>query len=67
MFAVSIDESTAIQKAFDQSGESAAAVELRRYFPIQDNAKALNVVRAIVQWKPGSEQRAHHRVRPSPV
>ena len=50
MFSVSQDEAAAIQKAFHESGEWAAVVELRRHFPIQDNVNALNAVRAIVKW-----------------
>ncbi|WP_372399678.1 hypothetical protein ABMY26_29160 [Azospirillum sp. HJ39] len=50
MFSVSQDEAAAIQKAFHESGEWAAVAELRRHFPIQDNANALNAVRAIVRW-----------------
>ena len=50
MFSVSQVEAAAIQKAFHESGEWAAVVELRRHFPIQDNVNALNAVRAIVRW-----------------
>jgi hypothetical protein len=41
MFVVSEAEATAIRTAFDQGGEFAAAVELRRLFPgVADNAQA---------------------------
>lgn len=50
MFSVSQDEAAAIQKAFHESGEWAAVVELRRHFHIQDNVHALNAVRSIVRW-----------------
>lgn len=51
MFAVSQDEAEAVQRAFHESGEWAAVAELRRFFPIQDNADALNAVRAIARWR----------------
>ena len=50
MFSVSQDEAVAIQRAFHESGEWAAVVELRRHFHIQDNVHALNAVRSIVRW-----------------
>ncbi|QCO19451.1 hypothetical protein D3869_29840 (plasmid) [Azospirillum brasilense] len=50
VFSVSQDEAAVIQNAFHESGEWAAVAELRRYFPIQDNADALNAVRAIARW-----------------
>ena len=41
MFVVTEAEATAIRAAFDQGGEFAAAVELRRLFPgVTDNAQA---------------------------
>ena len=48
-----VDEETAdaIRRAWDEGGELAAAVELRRHFPlITDNADARRCVRAIVGW-----------------
>jgi hypothetical protein len=40
MFVVSEEDAAAIRAAFDQGGEFAAAVELRRLFPgITDNAR----------------------------
>ncbi|PWC50234.1 hypothetical protein [Azospirillum sp. TSA6c] len=50
MFSVSENEAAAIQRAFHESGEWAAVVELRRHFHIQDNVNALNAVRSIVRW-----------------
>jgi hypothetical protein len=52
MFSVSEDEAAAIRAAYRQSGELAAAVELRRRFPgITDNAKAREFARIIAGWK----------------
>jgi hypothetical protein len=49
MFIVSEEAATASRAAFDQGGELAAAVELRRLFPgISDNAHA----RSIAGWQP---------------
>ena len=48
-----VDEETAdaIRRAWDEGGELAAAVELRRHFPlIADNADARRCVRTIVGW-----------------
>jgi len=43
----------AIRRAFNESGELAAVVELRRHFPlIQDNEQARACVRTIAGWKP---------------
>jgi hypothetical protein len=53
MFVVSEAEATAIRTAFDQGGEFAAAVELRRLFPgVADNAQARACARTIAGWKP---------------
>jgi hypothetical protein len=53
MFVVSEAEATAIRAAFDQGGEFAAAVELRRLFPgVTDNAEARECARTIAAWKP---------------
>jgi hypothetical protein len=39
--------------AFDQGGELAAAVELRRLFPgITDNARARECARTVADWQP---------------
>jgi hypothetical protein len=53
MFVVSEVEATAIRTAFEQNGELAAAVELRRLFPgITDNVQARECARVIAGWKP---------------
>jgi hypothetical protein len=47
MFIVSEEAATVIRTAFDQGGELAAAVELRRLFPgISDNAHARSCARS---------------------
>jgi len=51
MFTVSEDERAAICRAYEESGEWAAVVELRRYFPIEDDQNALFAVRSIVRWR----------------
>jgi hypothetical protein len=53
MFAVTEAEAAAIRAAFEQRGEFAAAVELRRLFPaVADNAQARECARTIAGWKP---------------
>jgi hypothetical protein len=53
MFVVTEEEAAAIRAAFDQGGELAAAVELRRIFPaITDNTHARECARTIAGWKP---------------
>jgi hypothetical protein len=53
MFVVTEDEAAAIRAAFEQGGEFAAAVELRRHFPgITDNVQARECAWAIAGWKP---------------
>ena len=53
MFVVSEAEAAAIRTAFEQRGEFAAAVELRRLFPgITDNAQARECARTIAGWQP---------------
>jgi hypothetical protein len=53
MFVVSEAEAAAIRTAFEQRGEFAAAVELRRLFPgITDNAQARDCARTIAGWRP---------------
>jgi hypothetical protein len=53
MFIVSNAEADMIRAAFDQGGEFAAAVELRRLFPgIRDNDQARDCARTIAGWKP---------------
>ncbi len=53
MFVVTEIDAAAIRAVFEQRGEFAAAVELRRLFPgVADNAQARECARAIVAWKP---------------
>jgi hypothetical protein len=53
MFVVSEADAAAIRAAFEQRGEFAAAVELRRLFPgITDNAQARECARVIAGWMP---------------
>jgi hypothetical protein len=53
MFVVTEAEAAAIRAVFEQRGEFAAAVELRRWFPgIADNAQARECARTIASWKP---------------
>lgn len=52
MFVVTEADAAAIRTAFDQGGELAAAVELRRHFPGISNALAHACVRTIAGWKP---------------
>ena len=53
MFLVTEADAAAIRAAYEQSGELAAAVELRRRFKgITDNEKACACVRSVVGWTP---------------
>ena len=53
MFIVDKPTAAAIGKAYLESGELSAAVELRRHFPgITDNENARRCVRAIAGWAP---------------
>jgi hypothetical protein len=53
MFAVTEAEAAAIRAVFEQRGEFAAAIELRRRFPgITDNAQARECARTIASWRP---------------
>jgi hypothetical protein len=53
MFVVSEAEVAAIRAAFEQRGELAAAVELRRLFPgVTDNVQARECARTIAAWNP---------------
>jgi hypothetical protein len=53
MFTVTEAEAAAIRAAFEQRGEFAAAVELRRLFPgVTDNVQARECARAIAAWEP---------------
>jgi hypothetical protein len=64
MFTVTETEATAIRTAFDQGGEFAAAVELRRLFPgVTDNAQARECARTIAGWTPLPVEPVRHRRR----
>jgi len=66
MFVVTEVEAEAIRAAYEQRGEFAAAVELRRLFPaVTDNAKARECARAIAGWQPLPVSRRSARPRPS--
>ena len=53
MFAIDDATVVAVRHAFDEHGELAAAVELRRHFAgIGDLAWARQVVRIILRWQP---------------
>jgi hypothetical protein len=53
MFVVTEADAAAIRAVFEQRGEFAAAVELRRRFPgIGDNAQARECARTIASWQP---------------
>ncbi len=57
MFVVTEAEAAAIRTAFDQGGEFAAAVELRRLFPgVTDLAEARECARTIAAWEPLPKQ-----------
>ena len=63
MFVVTDADAAAIRAVFEQRGEFAAAVELRRRFPgITDNALARECARTIAGWKPRPLV-PHHRTR----
>ena len=53
MFVVTEEDEAAIRAIYEQRGEFAAAVELRRRCPgITDNAQARECARTIAGWKP---------------
>jgi hypothetical protein len=57
-------EAAAIRAVFEQSGEFAAAVQLRRRFPgIGENVQARKCARTIAGWKPGPLRRLPKRPR----
>ena len=61
MFVVDEEAAAAIRRAWEEGGELAGVVELRRHFPlITDNAQARPCVRTIVAWRltpqPASKQ-----------
>jgi hypothetical protein len=52
-FVVSEADAAAIRAVFEQRGESAAAVELRRLFPgVTDMVEARECARTIAAWQP---------------
>src|SRR3712207_3483983 len=72
MFVVDDSTAAAIRRAYDEGGEFAAAVELRRHFPgIPDNAGARRCARVIASWvvlpqveeQPGSKKQGRVRTR----
>jgi hypothetical protein len=53
MFVVDEETAAAIRRAWEEGGELAGVVELRRHFPlITDTAQARLCVRTVVGWKP---------------
>jgi hypothetical protein len=65
MFVVTETEAAAIRAAYEQRGEFAAAVELRRLFPgVTDTTQARECARAIAGWKPLPVPRLATRARP---
>ncbi|MBV8705527.1 MAG: hypothetical protein JO118_17640 [Acetobacteraceae bacterium] len=51
MFVVDEETAAAIRRAWEEGGELAGVVELRRHFPlITDDEQARRCVRAIVGW-----------------
>ena len=53
MFVATEADDAAVRAVYQQRGEFAAAIELRRRFPgITDNAQARECVRTIAGWKP---------------
>jgi hypothetical protein len=53
MFMVTEAEAAAIRRVYEENGEFAAAIELRRHFPgIRDNANARLCARTIASWLP---------------
>jgi hypothetical protein len=52
MFVITEAEAAAIRTVFEQRGEFAAAIELRRLFPgVTDNAQAREWARTIAGWR----------------
>ena len=51
MFMVGEEAAEAIQRAYHETGEEAAVIELRRFFKIEDNEAALRSVRMIASWR----------------
>ena len=58
MLTVNDEDAAAIRATFERGGEFAAAVELRRRFPlIEDDAQARTHARIIAGWQPLSVPR----------
>ena len=56
MFVVDEETAAAIRRAWEEGGELAGVVELRRHFPlIADTEQARRCVRAIVGWAQPSQ------------
>src|SRR3978361_2030581 len=69
MFVVDEPTAAAIRKAYLESGELSAVVELRRRFPgIVDNENARLCVRTIASWQPlpPLPPRSRRHARPNP-
>jgi hypothetical protein len=64
MFVVSEADAAAIRAAFQQRGELAAVIELRRRFPGLAAEPARECARAIIGWEPRSERRRSASLRP---
>ena len=73
MFSVSEAEAAAIRAAFEQSGELAAVIEVRRLFPgIADNATVRACALTIAGWQPPTSppspiSKLRPRKRPQPA
>jgi hypothetical protein len=53
MFTVDDDTAGAIRRVYEESGELAAVVELRRRFPLLESSEhASSCVRLIASWRP---------------
>ena len=64
MFVVDEETAAAIRRAWEEGGELAGVVELRRHFPlITNDEQARRCVRAIVGWgaRPTSDQECQVR------
>ena len=70
MFMVGEEAAEAIRKAYLEKGEWPAVAELRRFYPIADNAAALRAVQMIASWPshldlpPGKPRKASKRGAP---
>ena len=65
MFVLTEADTAAIRAVYQQRGEVAAAVELRRRFPgITDNEQARACARTIASWKPLPLRAVRQRIAP---